>query len=200
MVASLFTMDDALLESGARVVSRAASAARKLAAEIVPMWKNDSAANTMEFTSALKAVMIEGYGPVTGLMDGVYSGKVDETEDGFVHYQLLKLGSGSDDEGPHEVESEADWGADPVAAFEQSRMHDVKAKVPSALEMKAHRAMVKKFGRLISKIVWHATKQENRHALSDMMDSEINPFPKWRCGGLSSNAHLGPFFALVHQK
>ena len=46
-------MDDALLESGARVVSRAASAARKLAAEIVPMWKNDSAANTMEFTSAL---------------------------------------------------------------------------------------------------------------------------------------------------
>ena len=106
-------MDDALLESGARVVSRGATAARKLAAEIVPMWNNDSAANTMEFTSALKAVMIEGFGPVTGLMDGVYSGKVDETEDGFVHYQLLKLGSGSDDEGPHEVESEADWGADP---------------------------------------------------------------------------------------
>ena len=67
MVANLVTMDDALLESGARVVSRAASAARKLAAEIVPMWKNDSAANTMEFTSALKAVMIEGFGPVTGL-------------------------------------------------------------------------------------------------------------------------------------
>ena len=77
-------MDDALLDSGARVVSRAASAARKLAAEIVPMWKNDSAANTMEFTSALKAVMIEGYGPVTGLLDGVYSGKVDESEDGFL--------------------------------------------------------------------------------------------------------------------
>ena len=76
-------MDDALLESGARVVSRGATAARKLAAEIVPMWNNDSAANTMEFTSALKAVMIEGFGPVTGLMDAVYSGKVDETEDGF---------------------------------------------------------------------------------------------------------------------
>ena len=46
-------MDDALLESGARVVSRGATAARKLAAEIVPMWNNDSAANTMEFTSGI---------------------------------------------------------------------------------------------------------------------------------------------------
>ena len=81
----MFTMDDALLESGARVVSRGATAARKLAAEIVPMWNNDSAANTMEFTSALKAVMIEGFGPVTGLMDAVYSGKVDESKDGFLH-------------------------------------------------------------------------------------------------------------------
>jgi hypothetical protein len=51
---------------------------------------------------------------------------------GFYKYQLLKLGGGSDYEGPNAVQSDDDWGADPVAAFEQSRRHDVKPEQPTA--------------------------------------------------------------------
>ena len=121
----------------------------------------------MEYETALRAVMADGHGPVSGLLEAVYTGDVSASKEGFLRYQLLKLGGGSDSEGPNEVDSDEDWGADPVAvaAFEASRRHEVKPKEPSALEMKAHRAMVKKFCRLISKIVWHSTKQENRHAL-----------------------------------
>ena len=47
--------------------SRGASAARRLAAEIIPKWSGASAANTMEYETALKAIMVEGHGPVEGL-------------------------------------------------------------------------------------------------------------------------------------
>ena len=117
----LETMPDPTDGNGERTLSRTASAARRLAAEIVPKFKNDSAANLMEFVTALNAVMAEGIGPVNGLLHGVYSGAVDETVEGYLKYQLLKLGGGSDDEGPNEVASDDDWGADPVAAFEASR-------------------------------------------------------------------------------
>ena len=88
--------------------------------------------------------MADGHGPVSGLLEAVYTGDVSASKEGFLRYQLLKLGGGSDSEGPNEVDSDEDWGADPVAAFEASKRHEVKPKEPSALEMKAHRAMVNK--------------------------------------------------------
>jgi len=39
--------------------SRGASAARRLAAEIIPKWSGASAANTMEYETALKAIMVD---------------------------------------------------------------------------------------------------------------------------------------------
>ena len=62
----LETMPDPTDGNGERTLSRTASAARRLAAEIVPKFKNDSAANLMEFVTALNAVMAEGIGPVNG--------------------------------------------------------------------------------------------------------------------------------------
>ena len=103
--------------------SRGASAARRLAAEIVPKWSGASAANTMEYETALRAIMVEGHGPVEGLLAAVYFGDVDETKEGYLKYQLLRLGAGSDEEGPLEAASDDDWGADPVAAFE-AREHN----------------------------------------------------------------------------
>ena len=151
--------------------SKGASAARRLAAEIVPQWSGASAANTMEYETALKALVVEGHGPVEGLLAAVYTGHVDESKEGFLRYQLLRLGAGSDEEGPLEAESDDDWGADPVAAFEASRRHKVKAQEPTPIQMRAHRAMVRKFCNFISKIVRHSTVQSNRHALSDMEDA-----------------------------
>ena len=52
-------------------LSKEASAARRLADEIVPKWSNATAANTMEYATSLKAVMVEGHGPVTGLLYAV---------------------------------------------------------------------------------------------------------------------------------
>ena len=73
--------------------SKGASAARRLAAEIVPQWSGASAANTMEYETALKALVVEGHGPVEGLLAAVYTGHVDESKEGFLRYQLLRLGA-----------------------------------------------------------------------------------------------------------
>ena len=35
---------------------------------------------------------------------------IDESKEGFLRYQLLRLGAGSDEEGPLEAESDDDWG------------------------------------------------------------------------------------------
>ena len=43
--------------------------------------------------------MVEGHGPVEGLLAAVYFGDVDETKEGYLKYQLLRLGAGSDEEG-----------------------------------------------------------------------------------------------------
>ena len=108
------------------------SVAERMAREIIPKWTNASAANTMEYENALEAQMMEGHGPVEGLLHAVYTGDVNETVDGFLKFQLLKLGgAGSDEEGPNEVDDATMWGADPVAAFEASRRHEVKPEVPS---------------------------------------------------------------------
>ena len=81
----------------------------------------------------------------------------------------------------NEVDEATMWGADPVAAFEASRRHEVKPEVPSedSVTMKAHRKMVKDFGKLITKVVRRSVDASNRHALSDMLDVRVNPFPKW---------------------
>ena len=131
------------------------SVAERMAREIVPKWTNASAANTMEYENALEAQMMEGHGPVEGLLHAIYTGEVNETVDGFLKFQLLKLGgAGSDEEGPNEVDEDTMWGADPVAAFEASRRHEVKPEVPSedSVTMKAHRKMVRDFGKLITKV------------------------------------------------
>ena len=181
LVANLGGMSDAYGEGlGRERDSRGASAARRLAAEIVPKWNGASAANTMEYETALRAIMVEGHGPVEGLLAAVYFGDVDETKEGYLKYQLLRLGAGSDEEGPLEAASDDDWGADPVAAFEASRRHKVKAQEPTELQMRAHRAMVRKFCSFICKIVRHSTVQSNRHALTDMEDTELNPYPRWQ--------------------
>ena len=129
-----------------------------------------------------EAQMMEGHGPVEGLLHAVYTGDVNETVEGFLKYQLLKLGgAGSDEEGPNEVDEDTMWGADPVAAFEASRRHEVKPEVPQedSVTMKAHRKMVRDFGKLITKVVRRSVDASNRHALSDMLDVKVNPFPKW---------------------
>ena len=118
------------------------SVAERMAREIIPKWTNASAANTMEYENALEAQMMEGHGPVEGLLHAIYTGEVNETVDGFLKFQLLKLGgAGSDEEGPNEVDDATMWGADPVAAFEASRRHEVKPEVPSedSVTMKSHR-------------------------------------------------------------
>ena len=75
------------------------SVAERMAREIIPKWTNASAANTMEYENALEAQMMEGHGPVEGLLHAVYTG------DGLI--QLLKLGgAGSDEEGPNEVDED----------------------------------------------------------------------------------------------
>ena len=87
---------------GRSVAERMAS---RMAREIIPKWTNASAANTMEYENALEAQMMEGHGPVEGLLHAVYTGDVNETVDGFLKFQLLKLGgAGSDEEGPNEVD------------------------------------------------------------------------------------------------
>ena len=52
------------------------SAARRLAEEVLPKWSNASAANTMEYENALEAQMMEGHGPVEGLLHAIYTGEV----------------------------------------------------------------------------------------------------------------------------
>ena len=59
----------------------------------------------MEYETALRAVMADGHGPVSGLLEAVYTGDVSESKEVFLRYQLLKLGGGSDSEGPNEVDS-----------------------------------------------------------------------------------------------
>ena len=54
-------------------LSKTASAARRLAEEVLPKWSNASAANTMEYETALRAVMADGHGPVAGLREGCYN-------------------------------------------------------------------------------------------------------------------------------
>ena len=49
-----------------------------MAREIIPKWTNASAANTMEYENALEAQMMEGHGPVEGLLHAVYTGDVNE--------------------------------------------------------------------------------------------------------------------------
>ena len=56
----------------------------------------------------------------------------------------------------------------------------MKAQEPTELQMRAHRAMVRKFCSFICKIVRHSTVQSNRHALTDMEDTELNPYPRWQ--------------------
>ena len=68
------------------------SVAERMAREIIPKWTNASAANTMEYENALEAQMMEGHGPVEGLLHAVYTGDVNEAVEGFLKYQLLKLG------------------------------------------------------------------------------------------------------------
>ena len=86
------------------------SVAERMAREIIPKWTNASAANTMEYENALEAQMMEGHGPVEGLLHAVYTGDVNETVEGFLKYQLLKLGgAGSDEEGPNEVDDATMW-------------------------------------------------------------------------------------------
>ena len=88
------------------------SVAERMAREIIPQWTNASAANTMEYENALEAQMMEGHGPVEGLLHAVYTGDVNEAVEGFLKYQLLKLGgAGSDEEGPNEVDDATMWGA-----------------------------------------------------------------------------------------
>ena len=41
---------------------------------------------------SLEAQMMEGHGPVEGLLHAVYTGDVNEAVEGFLKYQLLKLG------------------------------------------------------------------------------------------------------------
>ena len=60
---------------------------------------NASAANTMEYENALEAQMMEGHGPVDCLLHAVYTGEVNETVDGFLKFQLLKLGGAGSDSG-----------------------------------------------------------------------------------------------------
>ena len=76
-------------ECGVGRDSRGASAARRLAAEIIPKWSGACAANTMEYETALRAIMVEGHGPVEGLLAAVYLGDVDESKAGFLQYKLL---------------------------------------------------------------------------------------------------------------
>ena len=47
------------------------SVAERMAREIIPQWTNASAANTMEYENALEAQMMEGRGPVEGLLHAV---------------------------------------------------------------------------------------------------------------------------------
>ena len=72
---------------------RSACLAERMAREIIPKWTNASAANTMEYENALEAQVMEGHAPVEGLLHAVYTGDVNETVDGFLKFQLLKLGA-----------------------------------------------------------------------------------------------------------
>ena len=122
--------------------------------------------------------MMEGHGPVEGLMHAIYTGEVDETVDGFLKFQLLKLGgAGSDEEGPNEVDEDTMWGADPVAAFEASRRHEVKPEVPSedSVTMKAHRKMVRDFGKLITKVVRRSVDAGAKTALTGIEGGRALP-------------------------
>ena len=155
--------------------------AERIARGIVPKWTNVSAANTMEYENALNAAMLEGHGSVVGLLHAMYTGDVDESQEGYLKYQLLKLEQSSDGEGANAEGEELDWGADPMALLRATQEHDVKMKAPApnSMEMKAHRAMCKKFCRFMGKVVRHSTAQSNRHALSDMLDEESEPYPVW---------------------
>ena len=45
----------------------------------------------MEYETALRAIMVEGHGPVEGLLAAVYFGDVNESKEGYLKYQLLRL-------------------------------------------------------------------------------------------------------------
>ena len=116
-----------------------ASIAERIARGIVPKWTNVSAANTMEYENALNAAMLEGHGSVVGLLHAMYTGDVDESQEGYLKYQLLKLEQSSDGEGANAEGEELDWGADPMALLRATQEHDVKMKAPApnSMEMKA---------------------------------------------------------------
>ena len=61
--------------------------AERIARGIVPKWTNVSAANTMEYENALNAAMLEGHGSVVGLLHAMYTGDVDESQEGYLKYQ-----------------------------------------------------------------------------------------------------------------
>ena len=63
-----------------------------------------------------------------GLLAAVYFGDVDETKEVYLKYQLLRLGAGSDEEGPLEAASDGDWGANPMAAVEASRSQEAQGE------------------------------------------------------------------------
>ena len=111
--------------------------AERIARGIVPKWTNVSAANTMEYENALNAAMLEGHGSVVGLLHAVYTGDVDESQEGYLKYQLLKLEQSSDGEGANAEGEELDWGADPMALLQQaapsesSSFHREKSSQPN---------------------------------------------------------------------
>ena len=63
-----------------------ASIAERIARGIVPKWTNVSAANTMEYENALNAAVLEGHGSVVGLLHAMYTGDVDESQEGYLKY------------------------------------------------------------------------------------------------------------------
>ena len=120
--------------------------------------------------------MADGHGPVSGLLEAVYTGDVEASKEGFLRYQLLKLGGGSDSEGPNEVDSDEDWGADPVAAFEASKRHEVK---PSHRRWK--KPVLEKAGRSPSGFLVPLNRTENR-CPSLFMPPSLNSRPSRRRG------------------
>ena len=87
---------------------RSARAAANMAAEIVPKWSNESATNTMDYESQLNELMVEGYGPVDGLMHAVYLGDIDASVEGYMRFQLMKLDACADAGGTARMPGHAD--------------------------------------------------------------------------------------------
>ena len=59
----------------------------------------------MEYETALRAVMADGHGLVSGLLEAVYTGDVSASKEGFLRYQLLKQPAG------HTLHTRLGWGS-----------------------------------------------------------------------------------------